>query len=60
MLLTSMSRSEKRSSTGINETIGEVKRISYNVMPGSLVDFGLEAALKGLCDNTARYSPFEI
>lgn len=40
----------------INETIGEVKRISYNVMPGSLVDFGLEAALKGLCDNTARYS----
>ena len=40
----------------INETIGEVKRISYNVMPGSLVDFGLEAALKGLCDNTSRYS----
>lgn len=40
----------------INETIGEVKRISYNVMPASLVDFGLEAALKGLCDNTARYS----
>lgn len=40
----------------INETIAEVKRISYNVMPGSLVDFGLEAALKGLCDNTARYS----
>ena len=40
----------------INETIAEVKRISYNVMPGSLVDFGLEAALKGLCDNTTRYS----
>jgi signal transduction histidine kinase len=40
----------------INETIAEVKRISYNVMPGSLVDFGLEAALKGLCDNTAKYS----
>jgi two-component system NarL family sensor kinase len=40
----------------INETIAEVKRISYNLMPGSLVDFGLEAALKGLCDNTAKYS----
>jgi len=40
----------------INETIGEIKRISYNVMPSTLVDFGLESALKGLCDNTARYS----
>lgn len=40
----------------INETIAEVKRISYNVMPASLVDFGLEAALKGLCDNTTKYS----
>ena len=29
----------------INETISEVRRISYNVMPQSLVDFGLEAAL---------------
>lgn len=44
----------------INETIGEVKRISYNVMPGSLVDFGLEAALKGLCDNTAKYSKLKF
>ena len=44
----------------LNETIAEVKRISYNVMPGSLVDFGLEAALKGLCDNTARYSSLKF
>ncbi|MEI9921692.1 MAG: sensor histidine kinase [Bacteroidota bacterium] len=44
----------------INETIAEVKRISYNVMPGALVDFGLEAALKGLCDNTARYSTLKF
>jgi signal transduction histidine kinase len=29
-------------------------------MPGSLVDFGLEAALKGLCDNTARYSSLKF
>lgn len=44
----------------LNEIIAEVKRISYNVMPGSLVDFGLEAALKGLCDNTARYSKLKF
>jgi signal transduction histidine kinase len=44
----------------INDTIAEVKRISYNVMPGALVDFGLEAALKGLCDNTARYSELKF
>jgi signal transduction histidine kinase len=44
----------------INDTIAEVKRISYNVMPGALVDFGLEAALKGLCDNTARYSKLKF
>jgi signal transduction histidine kinase len=29
----------------INDTIAEVRRISYNVMPQALVDFGLEAAL---------------
>lgn len=44
----------------INETIAEVKRISYNVMPGALVDFGLEAALKGLCDNTTKYSKLKF
>jgi len=44
----------------LNETIAEVKRISYNVMPGSLVDFGLEAALKGLCDNTSKYSKLKF
>jgi signal transduction histidine kinase len=44
----------------INDAIAEIKRISYNVMPGSLVDFGLEPALKGLCDNTARYSNLKV
>jgi two-component system NarL family sensor kinase len=44
----------------INETIAEVKRISYNVMPQALVDFGLEAALKGLCDNIRKYSSLNI
>jgi two-component system NarL family sensor kinase len=40
----------------INDTIAEVKRISYNVMPNTIVDFGLEAALRGLCNNVKRYS----
>lgn len=44
----------------INETIAEVRRISYNVMPQALVDFGLEAALKGLCDSMKRYSNLDI
>lgn len=44
----------------INETIAEVRRISYNVMPQALVDFGLEAALRGLCDSMKRYSNLEI
>ncbi len=46
--------------TRINETIDEVKRISYNVMPQAIVDYGLEAALKGLCDNVKKYSSFTI
>ena len=40
----------------INETIAEIKRISYNVMPNAIVDFGLEAALKGLCENVRKTS----
>jgi two-component system NarL family sensor kinase len=44
----------------INETIDEVKRISYNVMPQAIVDYGLEAALKGLCDNVKKYANFSI
>lgn len=44
----------------INEAIAEVKRISYHVMPQAIVDFGLEAALKGLCDTIKRFSPLMI
>lgn len=44
----------------INETIAEVRRVSYNVMPQALVDFGLEAALKGLCDSMKRYASVDI
>ena len=44
----------------INDTIAEVRRVSYNVMPQALVDFGLEAALKGLCDSMKRYANLDI
>jgi two-component system NarL family sensor kinase len=46
--------------TQINDAIAEVKRISYHVMPQAIVDFGLEAALKGLCDTVSRYSGIVI
>lgn len=32
-----------------NDAIAEVRAISHNLMPGVLVDFGLEAALEHLC-----------
>ena len=44
----------------INETIAEVRRLSYNIMPGVLVDFGLEAALKDFCENIKKYSGLQI
>jgi signal transduction histidine kinase len=44
----------------INEAIAEVKRVSYNVMPNAIVDFGLEAALKGLCENVRKASKLSV
>ena len=44
----------------INEAVAEVKRISYHVMPQAIVDFGLEAALKGLCDTIKKFSNLTI
>jgi signal transduction histidine kinase len=44
----------------INETIAEVRRISYNVMPQALVDYGLKAALEGLCDTIRKYSGVKV
>lgn len=44
----------------INEAVVEIKRISYNVMPQAIVDFGLEAALNGLCESVRRYSGIAI
>jgi len=44
----------------LNETSEEVKRISFNVMPSSLVDFGLKAALDGLCIQFRKSGPLDI
>jgi two-component system NarL family sensor kinase len=38
----------------LKETVDEVKRISFNVMPNTLVDFGLEAALSTLCTQVRK------
>jgi signal transduction histidine kinase len=44
----------------IKEAVDEIKRISYNVMPQAIVDFGLEAALNGLCQSVRKYASIEI
>lgn len=44
----------------LDETIVEIKRISKNLMPTSLVDLGLKSALKGLIDDSSRYSGVRI
>jgi signal transduction histidine kinase len=44
----------------LEETIVEVRRISHNLMPSVLQDFGLEAALKSLCTRTAQSSGLRI
>jgi signal transduction histidine kinase len=44
----------------LDETIMEVRRISHNLMPSVLVDFGLEAALKSLCNRTAQSTGWTV
>lgn len=44
----------------LEETIVEVRRISHNLMPSVLQDFGLEAALKSLCTRTAQASGLKV
>jgi len=40
----------------IQDTIQTTRQVSYNLMPSVLSDFGLNAALKLLCDQTAESS----
>jgi signal transduction histidine kinase len=44
----------------LDETIVEIRRISHNLMPSVLLDFGLEAALKSLCTRTAQSTGWKI
>jgi PAS domain S-box-containing protein len=41
----------------INDLILEVRRISFNLMPSVLQDFGLSAGIEHLCERTAFYYP---
>jgi signal transduction histidine kinase len=44
----------------LDETIVEIRRISHNLMPSVLLDFGLEAALKSLCTRTAQSTGWKV
>jgi two-component system, NarL family, sensor kinase len=44
----------------LDETIAEVRRISNNLMPAVLLDFGLEAGLRLLCKNTSEHAGIDI
>jgi signal transduction histidine kinase len=44
----------------LDETIVEIRRISHNLMPSVLLDFGLEAALRSLCTRTAQSTGWAV
>lgn len=44
----------------LDETISEIRRISNNLMPSVLTDFGMEAALEKLCKQTEDYSNINV
>jgi signal transduction histidine kinase len=44
----------------VSETIEETRRITNNLMPNTLVDFGLDAALRQLVGNVQKGSPLLI
>lgn len=44
----------------LDDTTHEIKRISRNLMPNVLVDFGLKAAMDELIESTSKYSDVPI
>jgi two-component system NarL family sensor kinase len=44
----------------IDETIAETRRISFNLMPSVLLNFGLIPSVKILCENAEKYSMLKI
>ncbi|QHT70382.1 hypothetical protein GXP67_28860 [Rhodocytophaga rosea] len=53
-------QARKEIKTILDETILEVRRISHNLMPSVLRDFGLEAALRSLCNRTAQATGWQV
>ena len=53
-LLKEDTQSKKDIQKIIDDTISELRRISNNVMPAVLIDFGLEAGLKSLVDYSGK------
>jgi two-component system NarL family sensor kinase len=53
-LLKEDTQSKKDIQKIIDDTINELRRISNNVMPAVLIDFGLEAGLKSLTDYSTK------
>ena len=61
-LLKEDTQSKKDIQQIIDDTIKELRRISNNVMPAVLIDFGLEAGLKSLVDYSSKlyHLPVEL
>lgn len=61
-LLKEDNQSKKDIQQIIDDTIKELRRISNNVMPAVLIDFGLEAGLKSLVDYSSKlyHLPIEL
>lgn len=50
----------KEVKTSFDETINEIRRISNNLMPAVLKEFGLITALKNICDDISENTTTEI
>jgi two-component system, NarL family, sensor kinase len=44
----------------LDDSIEEVRRISNNVMPAVLIDFGLQAGMQQLCKNIEKYAGIKV
>lgn len=44
----------------VDDTISEARRISFNLMPSVLLNFGLIPSVKILCENTEKYGGIKV
>lgn len=44
----------------LEESIGEMRRVAHNMMPETLLKFGLPQALEDYCEGLSRQQPFSI